>query len=63
MPEPTMKDQFNLLTKCAQKDDIDEIKASISNANKETSEKIDKLNDRVDTAMQKTDDNTDKTQK
>lgn len=48
MPEPTMRDIFNLLTKCAQKEDIDEIKASISIANTENAQKIQELDNRID---------------
>lgn len=62
MPEPTMLDLFNLLTKCAQKDDIDEIKASITTANTETAEKIDDVNRRIDSVVSNNDQNSIKIQ-
>ena len=58
MPQPTMRDLFNLLNKCAQKEDIDDIKASIASANTETLDKIEHVNQRVDIIHAKTDANT-----
>lgn len=60
MPQPTMMDIYNLLTKCAQKTDIDEIKANIAAANKETSVQLEHLHGRIDICNAHTDANTDK---
>lgn len=60
MPQPTLMDIYNLLTKCAQKNDIDEIKASISEANTEINVKIEHVQSRIDICNAKTDENTNK---
>lgn len=48
MPQPTMMDLFQLLTKCAQKEDMEEIKASIITANQQTATKIEEINHRLE---------------
>lgn len=46
--EPTMRDLFEVIKKCANKDDINEIKAQITAQNEETSIKIATTNKRID---------------
>lgn len=60
MSQPTLMDLFNLLTKCAQKSDIDEIKSSITTCNIENAEKINAIDARVDDVIAINDRNTDK---
>lgn len=46
--EPTMRDLFEVIKKCANKDDINDIKAQITAQNEETSIKIATTNKRID---------------
>lgn len=55
--EPTMRDLFEVMKKCANKDDINDIKSQITAQNEETSIKIATTNKRIDdvvTANEKT---------
>lgn len=60
MPEPTMSDLYKLMEKCAQRDDLLEVKASIDQYTEETNEKIRIVSDRVDAVSNITNQNTEK---
>lgn len=47
MPEPTLTDIFNLLQNCASKNDLDTIKSQIITSNTETAEKVNNIEDKV----------------
>lgn len=60
MPEPTMWDLFNLITKNASKDDIADVKNQIQIYKAETDEKIEILSDKVDAVVAESAQNTDR---
>lgn len=49
--EPTMRDLFNLMSACATKNDITELKSQITAHTEETTRKINKANERIDRAI------------
>lgn len=56
--EPTMRDLFEMMKRCANKDDISEISAQITAHNKETSAKIELANKRIDNVIMANESNT-----
>lgn len=49
MPQPTLADLFAIMEKCAQRDDILDVKSSIQNYTMATNEKIKQVTDKVET--------------